>query len=1015
TVDCVDDAPVAVNDTATVLEDASATTINVLTNDTDIDGGPKFIDAKTNSTNGGVVTITNAGADLTYTPAANYCNAPELQPAGGNIVETFTYTLNGTPASVGTVTVTVTCVNDPPTADTETFNGTDSALSNVRLDNGTSTAGLDIEPSAFHNVLTGDVDIEGDPITLIAGADCTGTAPFTCLTDGYDPDGVGGQPVERGTVSLESDGDFHYVPPPGFIGTDSFDYRVSDGEVQNAEANGTVNINVAGPTTWFVDDTAGGGGNGTSARPFQTFAPLTTAGASDHLDDANDTLFVYEGNYTSGIVLENGQKLLGHPHSLDINDTAGRTHTDLVSGAGTAPAISHAFSPVVTLGSGNELQDLALGNGSVSLTGGSVGTATVRDTSIVTTGGKALGIGGGNLDMVFSTFSSTNSPTEAIKLSNVTGSFTANGGVLQNATNAVVDIAGASQDVSFAGNISDSGGEVISIANTTGGTKDFNGTVTGAGSGSIARINLTNNTGSIIRFDNDVSMTVNTLGSPAVNATGGGTLHMGSDDNVLTTTTGTPLKVVNTTIGASDLIFDSISSNGAANGIVLDNTGNTGNLQVTGNPGADTNDGGTIANTTGADAATNQCAKPSGQPSGVGILLKNTNGVILNDMLINGSSNFGLLAHDVNGFTLDDSTFSGTHGTTDAQDEGTAHFCNLTGSATISDSVIHGSVEDGLKVRNVGGTLNRLTVSNTDFATGTGGVADDAFEASSTGGGTFNVTVNAGSAFTTAAGDHLQYSMAGTGTGDLVVDGNAFSNNYANALGGGVTVNPGGNSSNVNVTYSVTGNTFRDSTIPALTVTTGGTLGATGTYSGTISNNQIGVTGIVGSGAKQNSSGISFHHMGNGTHTVSILNNTIKQYSLAGIRLLANGGSPTVRATIKGNTINEPVAGPDLLGGIIVEMGSSVSTATSCIDLGSAAQQNSISNSDPNNAADIVLYPDGSSTMNLPGYVGPANGAGTTAALTSYLTPRNSGDGPPAMVFNDLAPVQYTGSGLNCA
>src|SRR5213075_2931093 len=40
TVTCVDDPPVAVNDSATVTEDDPATAIPVLENDTDIDGGP---------------------------------------------------------------------------------------------------------------------------------------------------------------------------------------------------------------------------------------------------------------------------------------------------------------------------------------------------------------------------------------------------------------------------------------------------------------------------------------------------------------------------------------------------------------------------------------------------------------------------------------------------------------------------------------------------------------------------------------------------------------------------------------------------------------------------------------------------------------------------------------------------------------------------------------------------------------------------------------------------------------
>ena len=52
--------------------------------------------------------------------------------------------------------------------------------------------------------------------------------------------------------------------------------------------------------------------------------------------------------------------------------------------------------------------------------------------------------------------------------------------------------------------------------------------------------------------------------------------------NTITTTTGTALNVANTTIGASGLTFRSISANGAANGIILNNTGALAGLTVTG-------------------------------------------------------------------------------------------------------------------------------------------------------------------------------------------------------------------------------------------------------------------------------------------------------------------------------------------------------------------------------------------------------------------------------------------------
>ena len=58
--------------------------------------------------------------------------------------------------------------------------------------------------------------------------------------------------------------------------------------------------------------------------------------------------------------------------------------------------------------------------------------------------------------------------------------------------------------------------------------------------------------------------------------------------NTITTTTGTALNVANTTIGASGLTFRSIASNGltaSAMVIILDTTGATGGLTVTGDGG----------------------------------------------------------------------------------------------------------------------------------------------------------------------------------------------------------------------------------------------------------------------------------------------------------------------------------------------------------------------------------------------------------------------------------------------
>ena len=102
----------------------TATAINVLANDTDVDGGPKTIQSVTQPTNG-TVAITNNGTDLTYKPNANYCN-------GGSPTDDFTYTLNG--GSTATVAVTVTCVDDDPVPTNDSgASDADTALNDINV------------------------------------------------------------------------------------------------------------------------------------------------------------------------------------------------------------------------------------------------------------------------------------------------------------------------------------------------------------------------------------------------------------------------------------------------------------------------------------------------------------------------------------------------------------------------------------------------------------------------------------------------------------------------------------------------------------------------------------------------------------------------------------------------------------------------------------------------------------------------------------------------------------------
>lgn len=103
------------------------------------------------------------------------------------------------------------------------------------------------------------------------------------------------------------------------------------------------------------------------------------------------------------------------------------------------------------------------------------------------------------------------------------------------------------------------------------------GTITSGTSKSISSttanaVNLTDNTGATINFANG-GLVINTTSGTGFNATGGGTVIVQGSNNTITSTTAPALNVTNTTIGGAGLTFRSISSNGAASGIVLNNTG----------------------------------------------------------------------------------------------------------------------------------------------------------------------------------------------------------------------------------------------------------------------------------------------------------------------------------------------------------------------------------------------------------------------------------------------------------
>ncbi|MCA1602909.1 MAG: DNA/RNA non-specific endonuclease, partial [Acidobacteria bacterium] len=127
TVNAVNDDPDAVDDEATVAEDSGANTINVRANDSDVELDTLTVTAVTQGANGSVA-ITNGGADVSYTPNANFF---------GNDAFTYTVSDGNGGTDTATVNITVTNVNDAPVLTSSVavslISSTNSNLFNVGL------------------------------------------------------------------------------------------------------------------------------------------------------------------------------------------------------------------------------------------------------------------------------------------------------------------------------------------------------------------------------------------------------------------------------------------------------------------------------------------------------------------------------------------------------------------------------------------------------------------------------------------------------------------------------------------------------------------------------------------------------------------------------------------------------------------------------------------------------------------------------------------------------------------
>ncbi|WP_374041456.1 tandem-95 repeat protein [Vibrio diabolicus] len=280
TVNSVNDAPIALND-ATITEEDTSVTIDVLPNDTDIDGDTLSIESASVPSDQGQVEIIDG--KLVFTPTENFNGDAEI---------TYTVT-DGALTDEATVKVTVNAVNDTPVVEssiadqtlaedftpyTIDLNTAFSDVDNVDGELSFSVSGnSNIQVAIVNGIatITPTADWNGSEILTFTATDPSGesvsqTVNFTVTpvadivadkatvvedtatiikvlgNDTFEGDDkvvsldTNNGPA-NGTVSVNPDGSVTYTPNDNYHGTDSFTYIVTSGGVSEST---TVNVDV---------------------------------------------------------------------------------------------------------------------------------------------------------------------------------------------------------------------------------------------------------------------------------------------------------------------------------------------------------------------------------------------------------------------------------------------------------------------------------------------------------------------------------------------------------------------------------------------------------------------------------------------------------------------------------------------------------------------------------------------------------------------------------------------------
>ena len=811
---------------------------------------------------------------------------------------------------------------------------------------------------------------------------------------------VAGATTQGGTVTLNADGSFTYTPPsPVFTGTDTFTYTATNGLSPDDTTTVTINVD-AGPAVTTTTPPNGANNVATNTNITVNFSEPVNATTSSFVIECptgSPQAYTLSASPAASFTLD---PIADLPAGVTCTVTVVASQ---ISDADTFdPPDQMAANYVFSFGvKPVAVDDMESATGNVRINSANSGYSVLANdqgAGIIITAYDATSAQGGSVNMNTATGTFTYNPPRGFEgpdsfnytISNAGGSdvgtvvITVSDMVwfINNApgacvsdcdgrlTNPYTSLAAFEADNGSAGLGNPEAGDQIFIYSGTGdytapltlennqrvigqgatssietlagitfapssdptpSTGGTNPTITSAGNG----INLAQN-------NNLHGFTISNTTGTGVSGTNFGTLTV-SEHVIVNNTTGVPVNLSNGDLAAT---FQSISSNGATGGIVLNTT--TGNFSVSGNGGSCTSaascTGGAILNSTS------------------GVSLTNASSVSLDRVFIQNSTDSGIKGTLVTNFAFTNGVIdnSGTGGGVNTSNiafndtvAGTEN--NLNGTLTVTGSTLTNALYHGIDINNFNGTLTSANISNNIITSTTSAVTSKGSGIRLIAFGSATTVANVTAA--TISGNTI--SNFPSGAGIIAQGGNS------NAAGAAGTFGIAGSATDI---VSITGNTIKGSS-PAIKMGTNaiqasvngkgtgnfdisnnGTLAnpitniagivishsslGVATVTSTISNNVIVANHQVAFGGPAGISIGTDQTAGIGTTaslTIGVANNNVSQVDGNGIVATARQNT-TLNITVKNNTVAAPLSGNRQ--GILVQSNAAAAGSTTlCLDI----------------------------------------------------------------------------------